>query len=137
MESDTEDMGRWDDGILELLTQHRSMPSEPEGKSPAEHFLNWHTQMAYEPQSVKLLGDNTAASATTVSRKDQKTGMDKDPDLAHLRPLFRVGECVLVKAGPVPKSSSPYRGPYIITEVLGCYTFHQSDGQRWSTCAMK
>ncbi len=79
------------------------MPSEPQGKSPAEHFLNWHTRMAYEPQSVKLLGDSTAASVTAVSRKDQKTELGKDPDLACLRPLFQVGERILVKAGPVPK----------------------------------
>ncbi len=44
---------------------------------------------------------------------------------------------MLVKAGPVPKGSSPYRGLYIITKVLGRYTFCLSDGQRWSAHAMK
>ncbi len=63
--------------------------------------------------------------------------MGKDPNLAHLRPLFQVGERMLVKAGPVPKGSSPYRGPYVITKVLGCYTFCLSDGQRWSARVMK
>ncbi len=51
--------------------------------------------------------------------------------------LLRVGERVLVKAGPVPKCSMLYRGPYVITEVLGQYTFCLSDGQRWSAHAMK
>ncbi len=44
---------------------------------------------------------------------------------------------MLVKAGPVPKGSSPYRGLYIVTKVLGRYMFHLSDGQRWSACTMK
>ncbi len=70
--------------------------------------------MAYEPQSVKLLGDSTTASATAVCRRDQKTGLGKEPDLARLRPLFQVGERVLVIASPVPKGSSPYRGLYVI-----------------------
>ncbi len=123
----------WDEGILELLMQHRSMLTEPQGKSPAERFLNRHTWMAFEPQSVKSLCD----TITTHSRENVRTGGVRNPDMARVQPLFRVGECVLVKAGPVLKGSSPYQGLYIITEVLGWYTFCLSDGQRWSALAMK
>ncbi len=54
-----------------------------------------------------------------------------------MRPLFRVGESILVKAGQVPKGSSLYRGPYEVIEVLGRYSFQLSDGQKWSARAMK
>ncbi len=54
-----------------------------------------------------------------------------------MRPLFRVGESILVKAGQVPKGSSLYRGPYKVIKILGRYSFRLSDGQKWSTRAMK
>ncbi len=54
-----------------------------------------------------------------------------------MRPLFRPGEQVLIKAGLVPKGTSPYRGPYTIVRVLGRYTFILSDGQCWSARHMK
>ncbi len=44
---------------------------------------------------------------------------------------------MLIKAGPVPKGTSPYRGPYTIIRVLGRYTFILSDGQRSSAHRMK
>ncbi len=30
----------WEEGMMALLTQHRAMPSTPNGQSPAELFLN-------------------------------------------------------------------------------------------------
>ncbi len=42
-----------------------------------------------------------------------------------------------MKAGQVPKGTSPYRGPYTVIQVLGRYTFVMSDGQCWSACCMK
>ncbi len=56
---------------------------------------------------------------------------------SRLRQLFRLGELVLVHAGPVPKGISPYKGPLKVEKVLGHYTFHLSDGQRWSARHMK
>ncbi len=54
-----------------------------------------------------------------------------------LCPLFHPGEQVLVKAGPVPKGTSPYRGPYTVEKVLGHYTIVLRDCQRWSARRMK
>ncbi len=38
----------WDLGIIELLMQHRSMPSTPQGQSPAKKFLGRHMHMSFE-----------------------------------------------------------------------------------------
>ncbi len=42
----------WDLGILELLKQHHSMPSTPQGQSPAEKFLGRHTCMSFKLASL-------------------------------------------------------------------------------------
>ncbi len=59
------------------------------------------------------------------------------PDLARIRPLYRVGDIVLVKGTPVPKGCSHYQGPLHVMEVLGHFMFQLSDGQRWSVWSMK
>ncbi len=54
-----------------------------------------------------------------------------------MHPLFQPGEQVLVKAGPVPKGTSPYQGPYKVVRALVWYTFVLSDGQCCSARQMK
>ncbi len=39
----------WDLGILKLLMQHHSMPSTPQGESPAEKFLGQCMHMSFAP----------------------------------------------------------------------------------------
>ncbi len=80
--------------------------------------------------------DTTAALRGSVLVSG-KSSSAKKVDLDWLRPLFRMGEQVLVKASLVPKGSSPYHGPYTVEEILSWYTFRLSDGQRWSARAMK
>ncbi len=41
----------WDDGILDLLAQHRHMPSTPQGPSPAKLLFGRKTCMAFEVRS--------------------------------------------------------------------------------------
>ncbi len=152
----------WEDGILELLSQHRHMPSSPQGPSPATLFFQRPTRLAFE------INTNIHAD-TRTQNGEHSTGSEGEPlptansrgspqasvgvtmagaktapvesvcgqNWGKLRPLFRPGEQVLVKAGPVPKGTSPYRGPYTVEKVLGRYTFVLSDGQRWSARRMK
>ncbi len=104
----------WEGGIAELLSQHHHMPSSPQGPSP---------RGCGSPQpSVSAI----AASAEVAPVELLGQTWNK------LHPLFRPGEQVLVKAGPVPKGTSPYWGPCTVEKVLGRYTFVLSDGQCWS-----
>ncbi len=41
----------WDDGILELLAQHRHMLSTPQGPSPAELLFGQKMRMVFEVRS--------------------------------------------------------------------------------------
>ncbi len=56
----------------------------------------------------------------------------EDARWARLRPLFRPGEFVLVRNGPVPVGLPSYQGPFEVKEVLGRYTFTLGNGQRSS-----
>ncbi len=58
-------------------------------------------------------------------------------DWSRLRPLYRPGDLILVRTGPVPKGMSPYKGPLKVEKVLGHYTFWLSNGQCWSARRMK
>ncbi len=51
------------------------------------------------------------------------------PDLTRIRPLYRIGDMVLVKGTPVAEGCSCYRGPLRIMEVSGHFMFRLSDGQ--------
>ncbi len=55
----------------------------------------------------------------------------------HLRPLFHLGEMVLVHMGLVLEGRSPYPGPLKVVRVLGRYTFKLGDVQKWSAWRMK
>ncbi len=125
----------WEDGMLDLLAQHRSMPATPQGKWPTELFLLRRTRMSFKivgvvagvsPDTLHRIGHSVQEhsqvdSPTKHSEEGPQT--TKKIDFDRLRPLFRVGDRVLVKAGQVPKGASPYRGPYTVVEVLGRYTF--------------
>ncbi len=37
----------------------------------------------------------------------------------------------------MPKGRSPYAGPFRVTEVLGRYTYHLSEGQKWNAQRLK
>ncbi len=117
---------------MALLCQHQAMPSSPNGPSPAELFLGCKIRLAYEVHEPP--SKNTAANVSeecssslspvedcqpvTMTDGELSCGMgcqSVDPgqsvhsiNLAKVRPLFRVGEKVLVRAGPVPKGSSLY-----------------------------
>ncbi len=167
---------KWEEGITELLSQHRHMPASAQGPSPAQILFGRKTRMAFEhagPQSQsdgleeKRLGgadknsvlcndlfstlqDEHSCSAPVTSEVKGSTSckllaapisevdwQEEDRRWNRLRPLFRPGEMVLVRAGPVPKGRSPYRGPLKVVRVLGRYTFELSDGQKWSARQMK
>ncbi len=136
----------WDLGILELLMQHRSMPSMPQGESPAEKFLGRCMRMSFKlvavtsdeamnadahadmPTNMHLHADTHGLEACSQVTITAKRGSDlvscgsssvKQINLSRLHPLFSMGEQILVKAGPVPKGSSLYHGPYMVEEILG------------------
>ncbi len=70
------------------------------------------------------LPENSNVSMTPYPKDTHST-----PDLTRIRPLYRVGDMVLVKGAPVPKGCSCYRGPLCVMEILGHFTFRLSDGQ--------
>ncbi len=80
--------------------------------------------------------DTTAANCGSALLSGKSSSVKK-VNLDRLRPLFCMGERVLVKAGPVLKVSSPYHGPYMVEEILDRYTFRLCDGQHWSARVMK
>ncbi len=133
----------WDNGILELLAQHRHMPSMPQGPSPAELLFGRKTCMAFEvrpPDTGNVLstlrergemGQSFGLSLIKpISNPKINDSLGEDENRwSRLRLLFRPGDMVLVRAGPVPKGRSPYHGPLKVTHVLGRYTFKLSNGQ--------
>ncbi len=60
-----------------------------------------------------------------------------EKDWSHVRLLFRPGELMLIRTGPIPKGALPCRWPLKVEKVLGHCTFMLSDGQCWSTHCMK
>ncbi len=134
----------WEDGMLELLAQHRHMPAMPQGPSPAELLLGRRTWMAFEvmlpmgrpdePNLVQAPLPPDTEQCLEMKAIDNSTA--DEMQWARLWPLFHPGELVLIRAGPVPKGLSPYRGPYEVKKALRCYTFILSDGQRWSAHRM-
>ncbi len=161
----------WEDGIAELLSQHRHMPSSPQGPSPATLFFRRPTRLAFEVSTMHMnkvahtgmciqnthdtrgtsfegeplstansCGSPQASVGITMGKAKMapvESVHSQSQNLGKLRPLFRLGEQVLVKAGPVPKGTSPYQGPYMEEKILGRYMFILSDGQHWSTHRMK
>ncbi len=94
--------------------------------------------MSFElPAEVVQTGMDTGEHSCAVLRQATKTNIDAKVDWSCLRLLYKPGELVLVRAGPVPEGTSLYKGPLKVERVLGHYTFMLSDGQRWSTCRMK
>ncbi len=119
-------LGGGDDRSLGSTSPH-VFPSLPQSQSPASLLLGRHICMSFKlPVGAISTRDGTLSNTDPVQK-----------DWSHLRPLFCPGELVLIRAGPIPKGASPYKGPLKMEKVLGCYTFMLSDGQRWSTCHMK
>ncbi len=120
----------WNDGIQELLPQHRHMPATAQGPSPATLLFRRPTHLTFE---VAHTPDSHAIKSHTVStfREVANPGEQLNTDSAlpsqqsisrdniepapvrhnwsRVRLLFQPGEQVLVKAGLVPKGTSPYR----------------------------
>ncbi len=61
----------------------------------------------------------TSVGVMTASAKAAPVQLAQGQNWSKLCPLFHPGEQVLVKAGPVPKGTSPYWGPYTVEKVLG------------------
>ncbi len=53
-----------------------------------------------------------SVSVTMASAEAAPVELAQGQNWDKLRPLFHPGEQVLVKAGLMPKGTSPYRGPY-------------------------
>ncbi len=95
--------------------------------------------MSFElPAEAMQTGSDTGErSCAVLSQPPKTTTMDAKVDCSRLRLLYKPGELVLVRAGPVPKGTSPYKGPLKVEKVLSRYMFMLSDGQCWSACRMK
>ncbi len=110
---------QWDLGILKLLMQHHSMPSSPQGQSPARKFLGQCTCMSFELAAVTsdeatnadahadmctnmhLHADTHGLKAWSQVTVNTKSGSDGEScqfssvmmiNLHCVRPLFHVGE---------------------------------------------
>ncbi len=100
----------WEDGILELLAQHRHMPSTPQGSSPAELLFGRKTRMAFEvrPQdtghilsTLRERGETGQSFSLLLTKpisgpKVNDSPVEDESHWSHLRPLFRPGDMVLV-----------------------------------------
>ncbi len=93
--------------------------------------------MSFElPAEAMRTGTDTGECSCTVLRQPPEiTTMNAKVDWSRLCPLYKLGELVLVHAGPVPKGTSPYKGPLKVEKVLGCYMFMLSDGQAGAPAA--
>ncbi len=124
----------WEEGMFELLAQHRHMPATPQGPFPAELLFRRHTQMALEvalPNSgldePDLVQDHLTDKVQHLETKAiDNLATDELQWLASTIPSWRVhpGSC-----WPVLKGLSPYRGTYEVKKALRRYTFMLSDGQ--------
>ncbi len=88
-------------------------------------------------EAVRTGLDTGERSCTVLHQPPETTIADAMVDWSHLCLLYKPGELVLVHAGPVPKGTSPFKGPLKVEKVLSCYMFMLSDGQHWSAHCMK
>ncbi len=82
------------------------------------------------PTAKSCSSPQASVGATMAEAKAAPVESDHShsQNLGKLRPLFHLGEQVLVKAGPVPKGTSPYRGPYTANEALALRSAPPDDG---------
>ncbi len=72
----------WEEGMTDLLAQHRHMPSSPQGKAPATLLLGRNTWMSFElpPKATWPLGGTLSGTGMpTMGKVPRGAGPMVDP----------------------------------------------------------
>ena len=101
----------WDKAIRDFLMSYRATPREG-GESPARIFIGREMRMKCQPNPSEPMRIDTERN---------------------VKARFQVGDKVGMKVPQVDKGMPTYKGPKIVQEVLGRYTFRLSDGKKWNS----
>ncbi len=121
----------WAEGLETLVRSYRMTPTS-DGPPPAELFFGRKVRPEWVPNTTKP--KRRIHQRPSASRRGEET-VQKTPYVSWSK--FRRGQKVLVRLPWVPKGTSPWKGPLVVRDVLGSFTFRLSDGQVWSARNMK
>ena len=108
----------WNRILWDFLWSYRATPREG-GMSPAEGFLGRQMRLSFKPNPEP-------APRWTKEEAPQRWAKKK---IAR----FSTGDKVGTRAPQMDKGLPAYKGPKVVKEVLGRYTFLLSDGQKWNS----
>ena len=109
----------WNRILWDFLRSYRATPREG-GMSPAEGFLGRQMRLSFKPNPEP-------APRWTKEEAPQRWAKKK------MKAKFSTGDKVGTRAPQMDKGLPAYKGPKVVKEVLGRYTFLLSDGQKWNS----
>ena len=128
----------WSAGVQAIIRNYRATSLTPNSKSPAELLFGRKIRLPFEVvRKTDAAASNVTAPSTSASTSTSATSPSTSatsPSLVnlHSRGPYRVGDKVLARRPSVLKGQSPWSAPLTVTQVLGNWTYHLSDGQTWN-----
>ncbi len=123
----------WADQLGKLLRSYRTTPRDDKA-SPAEVYYGRKIRAEWQPNLTKP----KRRVHTPRGSRSAHPGNARQRQFIHKGyAVFKRGDQVLTRLPWSPKGTSPWKGPLVIEQVLGTYTFRVSDGQVWNSRSLK